>query len=70
MRMNVLIFASLLLAINVFAEDKNSSLGDFERSLMDHSTSNSSFEQSLMQTSSEMEPIYRTRDDLLEAIRN
>ena len=70
MRMNALIFASLLLAINVFAEDKNSSLGDFERSLMDHSTSNSSFEQSLMQTSSEMEPIYRTRDDLLEAIRN
>ena len=68
-----------VLSVSAFAA--NSALSDFERSLLNEnsaatddssaaSDSSGSFEQSLMNvSSSEMEPIYKAREDLLEAIR-
>ncbi|WP_290762013.1 hypothetical protein [Fibrobacter sp. UBA4297] len=70
---------SFVLSASAFAA--NSALSDFERSLLNDnsaaknessavSDSSGSFEQSLMNESgSEMEPIYRAREDLLEAVR-
>lgn len=79
-----LLLAFLFLSASAFAANENeSALSEFERSLMNENSSQQSenhaanetlsndFEKSLMnQNSSEMEPVYRAREDLLEAIRN
>lgn len=81
----LILAASLVLSVSAYAtSDKSFGMSDFERSLMGENksdasidsskveaSSSSDFEQSLMgQSSSEMEPVYRAREDLLDAIRN
>lgn len=80
---NLILATSLVFVVSAFAAGSKNAFSEFERSLMNEdnseqslnstekSTTSSDFESSLMgQSSSEMEPIYRAREDLLEAIRN
>ncbi len=82
---NLILIAFLVLFVSAHAISGNSSsMSDFERSLMEvdkseasvdslkeDSSSADDFEQSLVgENSSEMEPIYRAREDLLDAIKN
>ena len=72
-------FASLLvlsLALSVFAQERTKTdYSSFEQSLMkDHavqsnSSSSNEFEQSLMNAPSEMEPVYKVREEILSALR-
>ena len=65
---------ALLFAICTWAQESSDGLNDFEKSLMNNepaaeSQGSDEFEQSLMQQSSEMEPVYKTREELLSAIK-
>ena len=70
MKRSVLAIFVCVFLKTLYAAD-SSALSDFERSLMDVQTSQNEFEQSLLnQEGSELEPVYKAREELLDAIRN